>query len=283
MFGPYGFTIDDHNTLYIAEYSANRIVKWVPGALTGTVVLGSSTGSQGNGSSEFNRPVEPFLESNGDMYITDRSNDRLQFWPKGASSATTVLGIGFGSNGTLPLRRPSGIVRDPETGLLYITATSNGLILRYPPEALVFNSNASGSIDSQLMDPIGLIYDTYSKSLVIANHRGHAIVRLKPGNDRWTPIAGSMNISGNTSSLLKSPVGITMDVMGNIYCADSLNHRIQLFLDGQSEGITIAGITGVNGSSSTLLYSPFWVKLDNQLNLYVADTYNNRIQKFSRY
>lgn len=90
---PYGFTLDQQNTLYIAEQFKNRIVKWIPGATTGTVVAGSSSGTLGNSSSELNRPVEPFVESNGDMYITDRSNHRLQFWPNGASSATTVLGM----------------------------------------------------------------------------------------------------------------------------------------------------------------------------------------------
>jgi hypothetical protein len=51
-------------------------------------------------------------------------------------------------------------------------------------------------------------------------------------------------------------------------------------MNGQSDGITIAG---VSGSNSTMLNSPFSIALDNQLNLYVADTNNQRIQKFLRY
>ena len=74
-----------------------------------------------------------------------------------------------------------------------------------------------------------------------------------------------------------------MDPMGKIYVADSANQRIQLFLAGQSTGITIAGISGVIGNSSTLLNYPFWPLLDNQLNLYVSDYLNFRVQKFNRY
>jgi DNA-binding beta-propeller fold protein YncE len=71
--------------------------------------------------------------------------------------------------------------------------------------------------------------------------------------------------------------------MGNLYVADTGNNRIQLFLAGQTVATTIAGITGSPGSSSVQLNSPYSVRLDNQLNLYVADLTNNRIQKFLRY
>jgi hypothetical protein len=71
--------------------------------------------------------------------------------------------------------------------------------------------------------------------------------------------------------------------MGNVYVADRGNHRIQLFLTDQLVGTTIAGITGLHGPNSTMLDTPFSVALDSQLNLYVADTNNQRIQKFLRY
>lgn len=52
---------------------------------------------------------------------------------------------------------------------------------------------------------------------------------------------------------------------------------------GQTVATTIAGVTSTSGSNSTLLNTPHAVRLDNQLNLYVTDTYNHRIQKFTRY
>ena len=71
--------------------------------------------------------------------------------------------------------------------------------------------------------------------------------------------------------------------MGNIYVADSNNHRIQMFLANQSNDTTIAGVTDVLGTNSTHLKIPYWLTLDNQLNLYVSDTFNHRVQKFLRY
>jgi len=48
-------------------------------------------------------------------------------------------------------------------------------------------------------------------------------------------------------------------------------------------GTTIAGISGELGDNSTMLYYPVSMILDNQLNLYVTDSYNQRIQQFLRY
>jgi DNA-binding beta-propeller fold protein YncE len=71
--------------------------------------------------------------------------------------------------------------------------------------------------------------------------------------------------------------------MGNMYVADRENHRILFFPVGQTNGIIIAGITGISGANSTLLNRPFSVAFDSQLNLYVADAFNSRVQKFVRY
>ena len=68
-----------------------------------------------------------------------------------------------------------------------------------------------------------------------------------------------------------------------MYIADDNNHRIQFVPSGQSEGITIAGITGILRNSSESLFYPSSMVVDNQLNLYVADQANHRIQLFERY
>ena len=71
--------------------------------------------------------------------------------------------------------------------------------------------------------------------------------------------------------------------MGNIYVADRDNRRIQFFSMRQSNGTTVAGITGVTGANASLFNNPVSVVLDTQLNLYVSETTNHRVQKFIRY
>lgn len=75
---------------------------------------------------------------------------------------------------------------------------------------------------------------------------------------------------------------MTLDSDGNIYVADTFNHRIQFFSARQTVGRTILGVTGVSGNDSTLLSLPFSVAVDAHNNVYVADRGNDRIQKFTR-
>jgi hypothetical protein len=149
---------------------------------------------------------------------------------------------------------------------------------------IVAGDSTPGLNSTQLYYPTDVYFDSASNSLIIVNYFNNNVVRWTLGASNWTLVAGSINgLPGNTSTTLNNPVGMTVDPMGNVYVADMINHRIQLFPVGQSDGITIAGVTGVFGQSPTLLQKPYSVALDNQLNLYVVDTYNQRVQRFSRY
>ncbi len=181
-----------------------------------------------------------------------------------------------------------GIALDSSSGTLYIADYGNHRVMSYTSGAslgtMVVGNNVSSTNNTQLSFPTSLYFDSPSNSLVIVNFGINNVVRWALASSSWTLVAGSISgLSGNTSTLLNRPIGMTMDPMGNVYVADTINHRIQLFLTGQTDGITIAGVTGVSGSNSTLLYRPYWVALDNQLNLYIADTYNHRVQRFLRY
>lgn len=181
-----------------------------------------------------------------------------------------------------------GIALNPTSGELYISDYANHRIVSYASGAnsstLVFGFRGSGINNTQLSYPYGLHLDTISNSLIIANYYANNIVRYTFGTNTWTLIAGnSGGLAGNTSVYLNNPFEATLDPMGNVYVADRNNHRIQFFNPGQLNGITIAGITGVNSANNITLSSPRSVRLDSQLNLYVADTSNHRIQKFLRY
>lgn len=79
-----------------------------------------------------------------------------------------------------------------------------------------------------------------------------------------------------------NPTAVALDSYGNVYIADSANHRGQFFLASQTVGQTVAGVTGIAGNNATLLNLPFSVVLDIQENLYVVDRGNHRVQKFMR-
>ena len=186
------------------------------------------------------------------------------------------------------LSNPYGLARDPSTEEIYIADFGNHRIMRYSPNnlwgTLIAGGNGNGKNDSQLSLPNAIYFDAFSNSLLIVNTGAHNVVRWTIGANNWTLVAGSFNGTvGSSSTLLRSPTDVMLDPMGNMYVADRSNHRIQFFPVGESNGTTIAGRTSVTGMNSTLFYSPSSIALDNQLNLYVTDRYNHRIQKFLRY
>ena len=171
---------------------------------------------------------------------------------------------------------------------LYVADYSNFRVMHYTLGAssgsIVVGTGLSGIDNAHLTSPVGVYFESLSNSLIIANHLAHNIVRWPLDATNWTLIVGDINGNfGNDSKTLYYPTVVVLDPMGNLYVADRNNHRIQLFMNGQLKGITIAGITSTIGSNSTLLSVPWSVALDNQLNLYVADSANHRVQKFLRY
>jgi hypothetical protein len=73
------------------------------------------------------------------------------------------------------------------------------------------------------------------------------------------------------------PLDVATDSIGNVYVADSNNHRIQKFT---SSGEFVAK-WGKQGSADGDFAGPGGVATDSAGNVYVADTGNHRIEKFS--
>ncbi|CAM2706930.1 unnamed protein product [Rotaria socialis] len=285
---PFGMVLDSTNALYISDLNNSRVQLWSNNAWTGTTVAGQANGTSGTGSSFLNKAAGFAMDASGNIYVTDMYNSRIQYWPSGASTGVTVIGNGSCGNLTNQLCYPYNVIRDSITGNIYVADTVNQRVVRYLPGAssgtVVAGGNGQGSNNYQLNYPTGLYYDNSTNSLVIANAGGNNIIRWVIGASNWTLLAGSPNGTiGSTSTLLYYPVCVTFDLYGNMYVADTYNHRIQFFASGSQTGTTIAGVVGVQGSNSTLLKFPYTLILDSNLNIYVADSANQRIQKFLRY
>src|SRR5581483_416708 len=81
---------------------------------------------------------------------------------------------------------------------------------------------------------------------------------------------------GTGTGQFQRPAGVAVDREGNLYVADSLNHRIQkLGPDGRY-------LATLGGGVSRMFQEPWGVAVDASGNIYVADTWNHRIQKFDR-
>ena len=99
---PLGLYVDWANTLYIADDANNRIQKYLKDATFGETVAGDPTGKRGPASNRIDHPTSVAVDLNGNMYVCDRWNYRIQLWKRGASNGTTIAGItGFSFHGIL--------------------------------------------------------------------------------------------------------------------------------------------------------------------------------------
>ncbi len=106
-----------------------------------------------------------------------------------------------------------------------------------------------------------------------------------------TTIAGGTTFIGDggapTLALLNNPSSIAVDASGNVFVADTANHRVRKISSGSRIITSVAG-TGTEGFSgdglpaiAANLNRPNGVAVDSRGNLFVADTENCRIRKVS--
>src|SRR6185312_16089069 len=89
--------------------------------------------------------------------------------------------------------------------------------------------------------------------------------------------------SGSGNGQFSSPRGIAIDNSGNLYVSDSNNNRVQKF---NSAGVYQSQF-GSSGSGNGQFSGPgspqLGITLDSSGNIYVVDTGNNRVEKFSHF
>src|SRR5207237_4104144 len=99
---------------------------------------------------------------------------------------------------------------------------------------------------------------------------------------------GTAGYSGDggpaTSAQLNAPFGVAVDGGGNIYISEWSNHRVRkVSASGVITTIAGVGIGGFGGdggpATDAALNSPEGVAVDSAGNVYIADSFNNRIRK----
>ena len=275
-----------------------------------TTVAGyGSYGSTGDGgpavSAGLSSPDDVAVDALGNVYIADSGNNRIRLVTKSTGIVTTVAGTGsagYGGDGgsatSAALSYPRGITLDG-SGNMYIADTynnrirvvmkGNGIITTVAGIGSVGRSGDGGPAAlATLYNPRTVAVDT-SRNIYIADSGNNRIRMVTKTTGIITTIAGTgaPGYSGDggkaTLATLNYPYSVVVDTSGNIFIADTYNHRIRV-VTGTGIITTIAG-TGSSGSGgdgglatvATVNY-PCDVALDASGNLYIADTDNYRIR-----
>jgi hypothetical protein len=129
-------------------------------------------------------------------------------------------------------------------------------------------------------------------NLYVADRDNHSIRKVEQ-DGKVSTIAGT-GIGGFKDGLASqaqflNPMGVTVDLLGNVYVADTHNHRIRkITRDGQVTTVAGSGPIGVwqggfrdDIANQARFDNPSDVVADRAGNLYVADSGNSRIRKIA--
>ncbi len=219
------------------------------------------------------------------------------------SIITTVAGGGnaYPGNGgaaTNASLRPWGGVAVDASGNLFIADSwdnnlirkvgTNGIITTVAGGGNAYPGNGGAATNASLGYPSGVAVDA-SGNLFFADLDNNYIRKVDT-NGIITTVAGNgdSDYYGDngpaTNASLYCPIGVAVDASGNLFIADMNNYRIRKV---NTNGIitTVAGngnygYSGDGGQATNAsLYNPYRVAVDASGNLFIADTYNQRIRK----
>ncbi|CAF0967486.1 unnamed protein product [Rotaria sp. Silwood1] len=101
-------------------------------------------------------------------------------------------------------------------------------------------------------------------------------------NTTGSTVAGTGVAGTSEPNRLYNPSDIALDSSDALYIADQSNNRVVKWIIGEPTGTTVAGqASGTAGSAAYELNKPGDIFVDSSYNLYVADTYNHRVQLWS--
>ena len=305
---PVGVAVDGAGNLYIADSYNYRIRKVDAAGVISTVAGdGRFGGSLGDGgaavAARLSRPYGVALDGAGNLYIADTDNDRIRK-VDAAGVITTVAGGGSGGDGgaatAAQLFYPRGVAVDG-AGNLYFADWSNYRIRKVDAAGVIttvaggssFSGDGGAAVAAQLFYPRGVALDG-AGNLYIADASNNRIRKVDAAGVISTVAGdGTRDYGGDggpaTGARLFSPRGVAVDGAGNLYIADTWNHRIRK-VDAAGVISTVAGFgrTGEFGGGfggdggpavAAQLYRPTGVALDGAGNLYIADSWNYRIRK----
>lgn len=251
---PTAVAVDEDGNLYVADTMNHRVRK-VDGK-TGLITTIAGTGQHrcsGDGgpavAAALNEPSALVVDRKDQLYIADQSNHRVRKVDLATGNITTVAGTGeagYTGDGGLAaeagLAGPSGLALGQD-GALYIADTFNGRIRRVDPVSGVISTVAGDGgefryqgqpheFSTSLSRPYSIALDR-DGHLLITDSDSHLIRRWDCRQKIIVLVAGNglAQFAGDGGPAhacsLNYPFGVAIDRRGNLYIADTFNHRIR--------------------------------------------------------
>ncbi|MDR2209180.1 MAG: IPT/TIG domain-containing protein [Azoarcus sp.] len=288
--GVAGLAMDTAGNLYVADGGSNRIRRISPTGEVSTFAGSGERGfADGEGSvAQFGGPGDLAIDTAGNLYVVDVGNHRIRkISPTGVVSTLAGSEVGFsdGHGSAARFYYPRSIATDT-AGNLYVTDSYNHRIRKITPEGEVSTFAGSGSaftgtgthdhVMGGFADGPGSVARFHSPQGIVADRAGNLYV-ADGGNNcirKITPTGEVSTFAGSGSAFIRTgqnyyatwgfadgkgsaarflgPGGLAIDTAGNLYVADTGNHRIRKISPKGVVSTLVIGVAAQSGGKTNI-------------------------------
>ena len=284
--------------LFIAEQGGARVLQ-VAGGITTTLAGTGVAGFSGDGASATAANLSHGIlglaaDFSGNVFIADSYNRRVRRVDAASGIINTVAGNGelaFSGDGEAARKSSLTVYGLAVDGAGNVYFPDAGRIRRITAATGAINSLAGS--EGIAVEGRGIAADGAGGWLV-ADFAGNRVNRIDSSGTITTVAGtGASGYSGDgsaaTSARLNGPTAVAVDPAGNIFIADTFNHRVRK-IDSAGTIITVAGngTTGLAGptfaihvdgvaATTTRVWNPTGLALRGG-NLYIAEQFGHRVR-----
>jgi RHS repeat-associated protein len=236
-------------------------------------------GSLGSGPGEFNHPAGSAVDANGNVWVVDSGNNRIEEF---TSMGAFIASYGSYGSGEGQFNKPTGIAINQSTGKIYVTDTGNDRV-----EVLESSGKYSTSFGSA-----GETNGTFKEPAGIAISIAYGVIFVADtGNNRVEAFSLSTNAykwkfgkAGTGTEQFTKPQGIVTSGKseiggGAVYVSDTGNNRVEMWRTN-TEGTSHETNFGAAGTGNGQFSGPVGLSF-NESKLQVADSKNSRVETFT--
>jgi sugar lactone lactonase YvrE len=259
----YGVAAASNGTVYGVDRLNQRVEEF---SVTGSYM--TDEGARGTAIGDYSWPETAAVAPNGNVWVGDTRNNRLEEYSAGLTLPAIAEETGGGSVGAFNYIEGVSVAAN---GVVWVADTDNNRIVSYNPTTAhytAFGVRGSSTVigsPAQFVDPEGVV--AASGDFYVAD----------TGNSRVDEVDMNGNLVAIFKTGLNGPEGVALASDGTVWVANTQADQVVQLSSNLSSELTSYGTPGSGQTNFNLPHS----LAVSGTTLYVADTYNNRIQEFT--
>jgi len=221
---PIDVGVDGDGNIWVVDQNSHRVVKY--DADGDYLIRLGITWEAGADNAHFSNPRGIAFDSSGYIYVSDSWNHRVQVFDSTGFYSTTIGVTGVAGTDDDHFNYPGHIAIDVD-GNLYVADQANHRVQIFDNNhnyvATMGVTGVPGYGNDYFNIPMGVAVDATQIYVSDSTHR------VKIFNRTTRVLLETLGSGGSDDYQFDWPQDVAVDTAGNLYVADSLNHRVQKF------------------------------------------------------